>query len=184
MTQKTIFFHGWSYDPQFWHVISLQNIHECEFYDRGYYGAYHKPELGSQSNRAITHSMGLLFLTQEYDIKKFDDIIIYAGFTKFPNQVAPKAMYRGLKQNPVKIIHDFQQACGYQMPFLLENMNIQQLADDLLLLQKIDISNLLSKVSYTAYHGTEDKIVTSPLSNAILLPHQGHLCGLHEIQNV
>ena len=178
MTDSTIFFHGWGYNPLFWqsHIEQYKNTHIL-CYNRGYFGDYYKPNLGIGKNRCVTHSTGLFFVTQEYNLSDFDEVIIYAGFDIFPSKTAVKAMRIGLQKTPDKILNDFYNACGF-IPCLLEKPNINRLADDLKMLEILDISKQLQDINYTAYHGGNDTIITEPLKGAIMIANTGHLCNL------
>lgn len=178
MIENTIFFHGWGYHSEFWHThLGLYNNTNIMVYNRGYYGAYHKPNLPMGKTHCITHSAGLLFASQEYGLACFDKIIIYAGFENFPNKIALKAMRLGLKKNPKKILYDFYQACGF-IPHFSETPNIGRLSDDLTMLENCDLSEQLHHVDYTAYHGSDDTIIPVPLKDAIIIENAGHLCTL------
>ncbi len=178
MIENTIFFHGWGYHSEFWHTsLGMYNDTNIMLYNRGYYGYYHKPKLGTGNNRCVTHSSGLLFAAQEYGLSCFDEIIIYAGFKRFPNKTVLKAMRLGLQKNPEKILHDFYQACGF-MPHFSENPDISRLIDDLTMLENCDISEQLHHIDYTAYHGSDDTIIQVPLKDAIIIENAGHLCNL------
>jgi hypothetical protein len=183
MQYHTIFFHGWSYHPCFWnnHIQRFYHQQSVACYNRGYYEQPYKPLLINGFNRAITHSMGLYFLAQDYNLKAFDEIIIYAGFTHFPSQSSLKAMQLGMKRNPDKIINDFQKTCGYLITDYKKSINYQQLQNDLILLEKtnlFELQNSFSFVDYTAYHGDNDIIVPSAFDKAIILKNTGHLCNL------
>ncbi len=178
MIENTIFFHGWGYHSEFWHnYLDIDNNTKSSFYNRGYYGQYHKPKLPIGKTQFITHSAGLLFASQEYGLACFDKIIIYAGFENFSNKTALKAMRLGLHKNPEKILHDFYQACGF-MPHFSENPDISRLSDDLKMLEICDISEQLHHIDYTAYHGAYDTIIKVPLKDAIIIENAGHLCNL------
>jgi pimeloyl-[acyl-carrier protein] methyl ester esterase len=177
MIENTIFFHGWGYDYRFWQSYRQNYNTHTLFYNRGYFGDYAKPKLGKGKNRCVTHSMGLFFALQEYDLSDFDEIVIYAGFKVFPNQIATKAMRLGLKKNPEKILHDFYKICGYT-PTTYMGIDWKKLGDDLKMLETSDISQDLQDITYTAYHGQFDMILPNPLEGAIILENTGHLCNL------
>lgn len=174
-----ILFHGWGYNASFWDKITVPswvgNNHIC--YDRGYFGEYHKPPLGQGKNICVTHSTGLFFAAQDYDLSLFDEIIIYAGFESFENKAAARAMRLGLQKNPTKILNDFYNACGF-IPNTLKNPNIQRLSDDLKMLETQNISDTLKQIPYTAYHGEYDTIIPQPLTGAKIIRGVGHLCNL------
>ena len=178
MTENTIFFHGWGYNCEFWqaHARHYQNT-QCAFYNRGYFGDYHKPPLGAGKNLCVTHSAGLFFAQQEYHLSNFDDIIIYAGFDTFPNKIGAKAMRLGLTKDPQKILHSFYNACGF-MPHLTQTPNIQRLYDDLKMLETYDLSPALNAIHFIAYHGEHDAIIRTPLKGAKIIANTGHLCNL------
>jgi hypothetical protein len=178
MTENILFFHGFGYDALFWqsYIKDLQDTNIL-LYNRGYFSAYHKPTLPAGKTKCITHSTGLFFATQEYNLSDFDEIIIYAGFTQFPNKTTAKAMRLGLRKNPDKIMTDFYKACGYT-PNITQKPDINRLSDDLHLLEIFDISEILYTLSYTAYHGDQDMIIPTPLKNAMIIPDAGHLCNL------
>lgn len=178
MIDNTIFFHGWGYGSLFWQSnVSHYGNTNILLYNRGYYGAYHKPKLPVGKTQCVTHSAGLLFAIQEYNMVDFDKIIIYAGFERFPNKIAAKAMRLGLQKNPEKIMYDFYDACGF-IPSVTEKPDIKRLCDDLKMLEICDISEQLKHIQYTAYHGKNDTIIPMPLTGAISIDNTGHLCNL------
>ncbi len=178
MIDNILFFHGFGYDALFWqsYIKSIKDTNIL-LYNRGYFTPYHKPTLPTGKTRCITHSTGLFFASQDYNLSDFDDIIIYAGFTEFPNKTAAKAMRLGLRKNPDKIMDNFYQTCGYT-PNLTQKPDINRLSDDLYLLETYNISDILQPLPYTAYHGEQDMIIPTPLKNAMIIPNAGHLCNL------
>ncbi|MFT6072070.1 MAG: hypothetical protein ACJARD_000756 [Alphaproteobacteria bacterium] len=184
MEHNTIFFHGWGYSGDFWQsYIKKSGLQSASCYNRGYFGNDHKPLLKQGYNRCVTHSSGLLFASQEYDLSAFNDIIIYAGFEAFPNKIALKAMrLKMAKHNQqLQVISDFYTLCGYVPNIINTVIDYGKLANDLKLLEEYNITtdiNWRNLSHYTAYHGDNDPIITTPLRGAIILKNTGHLCNL------
>lgn len=183
MTQKIIFIHGWGYNPLFWknYAKAYYGNYLCDYYNRGYFGDYHKPRLIAQSkNYCVTHSTGLFFAFKEYDMSLFDKIIIYAGFETFPNIKAARAMRLGMHHHPKKIMLDFYKNCGL-VPENLEQLCFKTLKEDLKLLETYSLKEhpQWETIKYISYKGENDPILQdTTLPNTIILQNTGHLCDI------
>ena len=186
MNHSVIFFHGWSYHSDFFQ--SLSDI--CPnpvFYNRGYIGAYHRPILKpAQKYHAITHSAGLLFLCQDYDLNDFETIIIINGFSCFTKSISPrilKLMQKNLLHDATKTLSDFSHQTGDMARVIdTQHFNIKPLYDDLDLLSGTDIMDIILPHRHKIHHihSENDAIMPFekshiPAQKTYILNHEHHV---------
>lgn len=178
-----LFIHGWAYDASFWDSY-IQTYHADDtilLYDRGYFNNPHKPIITPDMQiHCVTHSMGLFFAFDEYDMSLFQSLTIYAGFETFPDLKGLKAMNLGMRRTPQKILDNFYQSCGYR-PHISTELNYNLLQTDLKFLESFSLKNDPSWQSqtYSAFHGQNDLILKDRiLKNARILEKTGHLCAI------
>ena len=163
MTVKIFYFHGWSYEAHFFYDFAQTIPYISFFYNRGYNMPASAPIINPYDNNiAVTHSMGLFFLLQNYNINDFKKIIILSGFAKFP--ISPSIltrMQKGLLKNPSIILKEFRKNAGDFSDFETDNFNIPLLIEDLEILKNYDASDILHAYQGRIYtiHGEKDKIV-------------------------
>ncbi|MEM6604041.1 MAG: hypothetical protein AAF621_08320 [Pseudomonadota bacterium] len=189
-----LFFHGWSYDAEFFtdlaDTIAVKN---SLFYNRGYYAPKNCPELHKDiENIAITHSMGLYFLFADYDADQFAKIIIINGFSDFSQMVSRRALRRmmdGLGQNPQKILQDFSENAGDIRRSIpdLDKDSCLKLQKDLEILQNHTINQNIDAYKGQIFHihAENDKIAPIDKSNinafeTYYVPEQNHVFSFHK----
>lgn len=169
MLHNIYYFHGWSYTGDFWKgIVPHIPCGEYFFYERGYDYAPNRPVLDTQKrNIAITHSMGLYFLLENYDVGFFEKIIVIAGFSSFP-QVSPLAnlriMQRNFKRDALKTLVNFRLLVGDMRELSMHPINTDILNADLEKLAILDYTLQLQSIKDKLYfiEMEHDKIILSP----------------------
>lgn len=190
-----IYFHGWGYTHHFfkdWPLL-LQDPDPL-FYNRGYDHTFHKPVLGDKKHIALTHSMGLFHLLEEYSLENFEKIIILNGFSSFYHCVPTQEiiqMQASLHTDPLKTVRRFYYNCGDKKKEVPANLDITRLSNDLDLLKTVSIYTQLESCSCQLFHlsSKKDRIVAFnkaaiPTDNFFIsdsVPHSFSLTNYEDI---
>ena len=165
MTYNILYFHGWSYDADFFKDFAKHLSYSAQFFDRGYFRKPHTPILKDGHNIAVTHSMGLFFLCEYYDLNNFDKIIILSGFSDFcagRDDVIVKTLHEGLVKHPEKTLRRFSLLCDdRKRKFDPHHLNYALLQSDLDLLIKHSVQDIILPHQDKIYtvHGDNDKVI-------------------------
>lgn len=202
MRVEYILQHGWGFDARVWNswLGSLSYLSPATIFhlgERGYFGGlpFTPRFLDSSSLKvAVTHSLGLHFLTKEV-LAKADALFILAGFLNFHpedqlshrrSKRVVKAMKEKLQTEPHTVLSDFFQSCysnenqSFKFPLAAvpegEEINCQRLLADLDTLDTSDLLGAIDVVTDDAavflLHGTGDRIVNADktLELAMVMP--------------
>lgn len=193
MVDNILFMHGWSYDKDFFKLVADVLGKNSYFYNRGYYDYKEVPELPKdESNIAITHSMGIYFLLEDYKMDDFDKIIIINGFSCFLRAVPRKQlleMKKNLLRNFSSTIRHFSMGAGdlnRKIP-KKEDCEVADLIRDINLLIEGNIYTRLSPFRKRIYHihSDNDNIIAHykaaiPFEKQHIINNQPHIYPIHK----
>ena len=175
MSLHITFFHGWSYNADFFKDFSVSLEQSADFFDRGYYYQPHIPILDqSKKNIAVTHSMGLFYILEHYDYHDFDKIIILSGFADFCADRSKDIVVNlktALEKNPQKALRRFSLMSGdKKRPIDDAAIDVSLLSDDLDILMERNIYDALipHQDKIYAVHGASDSVIPHENSH---IPH-------------
>jgi len=195
MSYNVTFFHGWSYNADFFKDITSEFEGFCQFFDRGYYGHSSVPVLGDGKNIAVTHSMGLFYLCEHYALDNFDKIIVLSGFSDFcagRDHSIVVNLKDSLKKDILKTLRRFALLCNDKnriMPKANIQLDLLQADLDLLMERNIYESLLPHKQKIYTIHAEQDKVIpyeysSIPYGKNIIVENVGHVYNLEHNKNI
>jgi len=195
MEYNVIFFHGWSYNAEFFTDIASHFSFENQFFDRGYYNKPNIPVLKNENNIAMTHSMGLFYLLEHYSLEDFDKIIVLSGFSDFcagRDKSTVEILKKDLIKKPEKTLRRFALLCNdKKRTFSVQDIDVSLLQSDLdILMDRTIYSSLLPhRQKIYTFHGDHDIVIPAAYSH---IPHKdnmivtgaGHVYDINHNKNI
>lgn len=195
MSDNITFFHGWSYDADFFKGLASELEGACQFFDRGYFHQPFIPVLAEGTNIAVTHSMGLFYLCEYYSLEGFDKIIVLSGFSDFcagRDASIVVNLKNNLEKNAIKTLRRFALLCDDKDRVIPKaDIHLDLLKEDLDILMERNIYEYLLPYRQKIYavHAEQDKVIPYEYSHVpdcknIIVENAGHVYNLEHNKNI
>lgn len=161
-----VFVHGWGFGPDIWSPLAKKlNTYNHSFVNLDFINGFDPTPPIPEHPIVIGHSLGVLWAIKH--IPDMAGLVSIAGFTRFGNQTAVKAMQRRLKSDPYGQMTDFWAACESPLTYPQKRLNPQKLGDGLRWLMDWDEEHHVFHCPVKAIAATNDAIVHKDVTGAI-----------------